>query len=163
MGCGKRCVDQDGKCSVAVYSSEHDQPPHACWVKSAVSKGFSKYGVQALIPPGHRDLPTIEIGKGLNGRIGGGGDGSGASDLRNVGNYAALFDLPGEGKFTKPGSLGSNGSGMMIENFWASKRHIKGYRESRCLRGAPLLSRARWYMPGPIIVALRGAATTSCH
>ena len=54
-------------------------------------------------------------------------------------------------------------AGMMIENFWASKRHIKGYRESRCLRGAPLLSRARWYMPGPIIVALRGAATTSCH
>ena len=134
--CGKRCVDLGtAKCSVAVYSSEHDQPPHACWVKSAVSKGFSKYGVQALIPPGHRDLPTIEIGKGLNGRIGGGGDGSGASDLRNVGNYAALFDLPGEGEFTKPGGLGSNGSGNDDRKFLGLKEAHQGLSREQVLEG----------------------------
>eukprot|EP00435_Cladocopium_sp_Y103_P072007 s281_g39.t1 len=39
-----------GTCAVAVLSSEHDDPPMACWVKSQIQAAVPKQGVVACIP-----------------------------------------------------------------------------------------------------------------
>lgn len=41
-------------CDVAVMSSDYDEPPRACWLKTKVRKRVSKRGVRACWPPNHK-------------------------------------------------------------------------------------------------------------
>ena len=100
-GCQRQCIADAHLCAVAVYSSVSDEPPHACWVKSAVSARRAKRGVVALAPPGHPPLPAAPSGRGDGG---GGGSGGGGDDGESIARSLASFsELPAVGQTSSSG------------------------------------------------------------
>merc|ERR1712098_201717 len=47
QACCELCARKRDSCTVAVMSSQYDEPPRACWLKTGVRKAVKKPGVRA--------------------------------------------------------------------------------------------------------------------
>jgi hypothetical protein len=54
QACCELCSRKGDACDVAVMSSDYDEPPRACWLKTRLTKQVQKKGVRACWPPGNR-------------------------------------------------------------------------------------------------------------
>jgi hypothetical protein len=54
QGCCELCASKKQGCTVAVMSSDYDEPPKACWLKTRISGTKKKEGVRACWPASNK-------------------------------------------------------------------------------------------------------------